>query len=63
MERYPTIRAGVIHAAGLSNGPSPPAMQDEFRAQQTYCRSELRDQALSAVPSITAWRRASPASE
>jgi DNA/RNA-binding domain of Phe-tRNA-synthetase-like protein len=26
LERFPTIHAGVIHATGLSNGPTPPAL-------------------------------------
>lgn len=58
IERYPAIRAGVVHAVGLSNGPSPAAMKDEFRAQQRASRSALEGRALSAVPSIVSWRRA-----
>lgn len=55
---YPTIRAGVIHAVGLSNGSSPAALRDEFGAQQLATRTELGGSALSAIPSIAAWRRA-----
>ena len=58
IERYPTIRAGVVHASGLSNDPSPAALKDEFRTQQRASRSALEGRALSAVPSIAAWRRA-----
>ena len=29
--RYPAIRAGVIQATGLSNGPSVPGLQAEYR--------------------------------
>ena len=58
IERYPTIRAGVVHAAGLSNGPSPAALKDGFLAQQSASRSALEGRTLSAVPSIAAWRRA-----
>ena len=58
IDRYPTIRAGVVHAVGLSNGASPAALGDEYRAQQTASHSGLGDTALSAVPSISAWRRA-----
>jgi hypothetical protein len=32
-ERFPTIRAGVTHATGPSNGPSPPELLDEYRAE------------------------------
>ena len=58
IDRYPTIRAGIVHAVGLCNGPSPAALRDEFRAQQHVSRSNLEDRTLSAVPSIAAWRRA-----
>ena len=58
IERYPTIRAGVIHAVGLSNGSSPAALRGEYRAQQRASHVQLGDTALSAIPSIAAWRRA-----
>ena len=57
VDRYPTIRAGVVHAVGLSNGPSPALFQDEFLAQQDASRAELGSRSLAAVPSIAAWRR------
>ena len=56
-ERYPTIRAGLVHAAGLSNGPSPVQLRDEFRTQQEATRLEIGNRALSAIPSLTQWRR------
>jgi hypothetical protein len=34
VERYPTIRAVVIHATGLANSPSPPELLEEYRAEQ-----------------------------
>ena len=58
LDRYPSIRAGVIHAVALSNAPSPTALRDEYRAQQLATLTELADTTLSAVPSIGAWRRA-----
>ncbi len=58
LERYPTIRAGVVHAVGLSNGASPAELRDQFRAQQLASRSEIGSRAISALPSIAAWRRA-----
>ena len=57
-ERYPTIRAGVLLATGLSNGPSPAQLQEEFRAHQDATRTEIGTRALSAIPSLVAWRRA-----
>jgi hypothetical protein len=57
-ERYPTIRAGVIHATGLANGPSPPALLDEYRAEQRAASESLKATAIADLPSIAAWRRA-----
>jgi DNA/RNA-binding domain of Phe-tRNA-synthetase-like protein len=57
-ERYPTIRAGVIHATGLTNGPSPPELLDEYRAEQRATSERLNTTAIADLPSIAAWRRA-----
>lgn len=57
-ERYPTIRAGVIHATGLANGPSPPGLLDEYRAEQRAASERLKATAVADLPSIAAWRRA-----
>lgn len=57
-ERYPTIRAGVIHATGLANGPSSPELLDEYRAAQQAARDRLHTTAIADLPSIAAWRRA-----
>jgi DNA/RNA-binding domain of Phe-tRNA-synthetase-like protein len=56
-ERYPTIRAGVIHATGLANGPSPPDLLDEYRAEQHAASERLKATAIADLPSIAAWRR------
>ena len=34
LERFPTIVGGLVHAQGVSNGPSPPALTGAFRAEQ-----------------------------
>jgi DNA/RNA-binding domain of Phe-tRNA-synthetase-like protein len=57
-ERYPTIRAGVVHATGLVNGPSPPGLLDRYRAEQQAAAERLRATAIADLPSIAAWRRA-----
>jgi DNA/RNA-binding domain of Phe-tRNA-synthetase-like protein len=57
-ERFPTIRAGVVHASGLANGPSPAALLDEYRAEQRAARARLEATAIADLPSIAAWRRA-----
>jgi DNA/RNA-binding domain of Phe-tRNA-synthetase-like protein len=58
LERYPTIRGGVILARGLQNGPTPPALKDAFLAQQRDTLARLDGVPLSDVPSLAAWRRA-----
>ena len=57
-ERYPTIRAGVIHATGLTNGPSSPELQEEYRVEQRAAFEKLDATAVADLPSIAAWRRA-----
>jgi DNA/RNA-binding domain of Phe-tRNA-synthetase-like protein len=58
LERYPTIRAGVVHVAGLANGPSSAALLDQYRAEQRLARERLDAIPIAEVPSIAAWRRA-----
>lgn len=57
VERYPTIRAGVVHATGLSNGPSPSALLDEYLAEQRAASERLNATAIADLPQIAAWRR------
>ncbi len=57
-DRYPTIRAGVVHATGLANGPSPPGLLDRYRDEQTSASERLRETTLADLPQIAAWRRA-----
>ena len=57
-ERYPTIRAGVIRATRLANGPSSPALLDAYRAEQQRVAERLETTAIADLPSIAAWRRA-----
>ena len=57
-KRYPTVRAGVVHATGLANGPSPPELLDEYRAEQQAASERLKATAIADLPSIAAWRRA-----
>ena len=57
-ERYPEIRAGVIRAAGLTNGPSPQGLLDEYGAEQRAASGRLEATAIADPPQIAAWRRA-----
>ena len=56
-ERFPSIRAGVIHATGLSNGPSPPELLEEYRAEQRAAAERLEAAAIADLPQVAAWRR------
>ena len=56
-ERYPTIRAGVIRATGLSNGPSSPELLDAYRAEQ---RARLRSAGLHGDRGSAVDRRLAP---
>jgi DNA/RNA-binding domain of Phe-tRNA-synthetase-like protein len=58
LHAYPTIRAGVLHATGLRNEPSPPELLAEYRAEQRAARERLEATAIADLPSIAAWRRA-----
>lgn len=57
-ERFPAIRAGVIHATGLANEPSPPELLDEYQAEQQAASERLNAAGIADFPSIAAWRRA-----
>ena len=56
-ERFPAIRAGVMHATGLTNGSSPPGLLEEHRAEQRAASERLDATAIADLPSISAWRR------
>jgi DNA/RNA-binding domain of Phe-tRNA-synthetase-like protein len=56
--RYPTVRAGVIHATRLSNAPSPPRLVEEYAAEQGDAIGRLAATPIAEIPSINAWRRA-----
>jgi DNA/RNA-binding domain of Phe-tRNA-synthetase-like protein len=55
---FPTIVGGVVHATGLTNGPSPPALREAFEAEQAAVLERLGTTPLSELPSLAAWRRA-----
>ena len=57
IDRFPTIRAGVIHATNLVNGPSSPALLEAYRAEQRNVSERLSASAIAELPSIAAWRR------
>ena len=58
LDRFPTIRAGVIVASGLSNGPAPPALRDRYASEQQSVLAEIGETPLAEIPAVAAWRRA-----
>jgi len=57
VERFPSIVGGVIHANGVSNGPTPPDLASAFAAEQAAVRARIGDTPLSEIPMLAAWRR------
>ncbi len=57
LEAFPATCGGAIHVIGIVNGATPPALLDAYNAEQEDVRERLADTALSAIPSIAAWRR------
>ena len=58
LARFPTIRAGVVHAVGLVNGLSPDPLRRAFLEQQAASLARFRGMPMSEIPTIVAWRRA-----
>ena len=57
VERFPTIRGGVIYSTGLSNDSTPPDLRELFAAEQQQVLADIGQTPLSEIPSIQAWRR------
>ena len=56
LDRFPNVVGGVIWVRGLRNGPTPPALQEAYFAEQRAMRERLGDTPLSELPSLSAWR-------
>ncbi len=57
LDRFPTIRAGIIHVTGLRNGPAPAELTAAYAAQQAATIERIGDTPLAELPSVAAWRR------
>jgi DNA/RNA-binding domain of Phe-tRNA-synthetase-like protein len=57
VERFPTIRGGVVRAGGLENGPAPSALVERYRSAQREATDRLQTLPIAEHPSIAAWRR------
>jgi DNA/RNA-binding domain of Phe-tRNA-synthetase-like protein len=58
VDKFPGIAGGVIHATGVTNGPTPPALAEAFEAAQAHVIARVGTTPLSELPSLAAWRRA-----
>lgn len=58
LDRYPGVHAGIVVASGLTNGPTPPALLERYRAAQQEVAARLATTPPAELPSISAWRRA-----
>jgi DNA/RNA-binding domain of Phe-tRNA-synthetase-like protein len=58
IERFPTIVGGLVHARGVENGASPPALAAAYRVEQEDTLIRFGNRPLGALPSLAAWRRA-----
>jgi hypothetical protein len=56
VSEFPTIRAGLVQARGLDNGPGSPELVDPYRAEQRSASDWLATTAIAELPSIAAWR-------
>ena len=55
---FPHITGGIIIAQGVSNPPTPDALQKQYLDEQKAVRSRIGETPLSEIESINAWRRA-----
>jgi DNA/RNA-binding domain of Phe-tRNA-synthetase-like protein len=56
--QYPWLRSAAIHASGLVNSPTPPALLAAYRDEQHAAAQRLQTAPIADIPSIGAWRRA-----
>jgi DNA/RNA-binding domain of Phe-tRNA-synthetase-like protein len=58
LERFPAVAGGVLHAANVTNGPTPPELADAFSEEQRRTIERIGATPLAELPSLAAWRRA-----
>jgi DNA/RNA-binding domain of Phe-tRNA-synthetase-like protein len=57
LQRFPAVVGGVIHATGVTNGPTPPDLAEAFDAESIAVRARIGKTPLSELPTLAAWRR------
>jgi DNA/RNA-binding domain of Phe-tRNA-synthetase-like protein len=58
LERFPSIRAGLIQAQGLANGPTPDSLLEAYRQQQRETLQQSGQRSPADIDSLQAWRSA-----
>ena len=58
VERFPSIVGGVIHATGVTNGPTSAELAKAFADTQSDVRARIGATPLSELSTLGAWRRA-----
>ena len=58
LDHYPDVVGGLILAAGVANGPTPPALHAAYADEQAATLARLGTTPLSQLPSLAAWRAA-----
>jgi DNA/RNA-binding domain of Phe-tRNA-synthetase-like protein len=58
LERYPTLRAGVILVSNLLNRPTPQVLEQAYFQEQQHVINSIGQTPLSEIPSLAAWRAA-----
>ena len=58
LERYPTIRGGIILAKNLHNGITPSDLATSYQAEQEAVKTRIGETPLAEVETLAAWRRA-----
>jgi DNA/RNA-binding domain of Phe-tRNA-synthetase-like protein len=58
LNRYPEVCGGVILAQGMQNGPTPPALEQAFLAEQRAVLERIGQTPLSEIATLAAWRQA-----
>lgn len=56
LERYPTLRAGVILLSNLRNRNTPDTLQHAYLQEQQQVLQRIGQSPLSEIPSLAAWR-------
>ena len=58
IQRYPNIVGGVLVVEGMSNGPTPAALEALYRQEQRATLARIGDTPLSELETLAAWRAA-----